>query len=112
MQKAIFASFNIKVKKIETSINCLCIPRVLSSITEKQIKNIFDSVKIGIIDRIDIVGKKGDKHNRVFIHIKKWFITENAIIAQERFQNNQDIKIIYEDPWFWKISVYKKTKNY
>jgi hypothetical protein len=100
------------VKKVEmNNIECLCIPRVQSKITENQIKNIFNQVNIGIIDHIDIITKKDEKYKRVFIHMKKWFATENAKIAQERLQNNQDIKIIYEEPWFWKISVYKKKKK-
>ena len=44
---------------------------------------------------------------RIFVHINKWYNTENAFIAKERLLNGKDIKIIYDDPWFWKISVYK-----
>jgi hypothetical protein len=44
---------------------------------------------------------------RIFIHINKWYNTDNANIAKERLLNGKDIKIIYDDPWFWKISVYK-----
>jgi hypothetical protein len=93
------------------NIDCLCIPRVQPKVTENQIKSIINQVNIGTIHHIDIVTKKDEKYKRVFIHMKKWFTTENAKIAQERLQNNQDIKIIYEDPWFWKISVYKKKKK-
>ena len=92
-------------------MNCLCIPRVHLKITENQIKQVFNQINIGIIDHIDIVTKKDEKYKRVFIHMKKWFTTENAKIAQERLKNNEDIKIIYEEPWFWKISVYKNPKK-
>lgn len=108
--------------------NCVCIPRVLFNTTENQIKNVFNRLNIGIIDRIDIIIKNSNsnpntntnpntnsntsnnniKFKRVYIHFKKWTNTENARIVQERFQNNQDIKIIYEEPWFWKVSAYKK----
>jgi len=92
-------------------IKCLCIPRVDQKTTEKQIKNIFNHLNLALLDHIDIICKKEEKYKRVFIHIKKWFNTENAKIAQNRLQNDKDIKVIYEDPWFWKISVYKKPIN-
>ena len=33
-----------------------------------------------------------------------WFENENAKNARERLMNGKDIKIIYDEPWFWKIS--------
>jgi hypothetical protein len=64
------------------------------------------------IEKIDMVsraGEKGEKYNRVFIHIKKWHDTANAQTAQERLVAGKDIKIVYDDPWFWKVSAYRKT---
>jgi hypothetical protein len=92
-------------------VECLCIPRVEAKITETQIKNIFNKLNIFIIDHIDIIFKKEDKYKRVFIHIKKWLPTENANIALKRLNKNEDIKVIYDDPWFWKISTYKNAKK-
>ena len=95
------------------NIECLCIPRVINSITENHIRKTFTNVNIGLIDHIDIVNKTTDKgipFKRVFIHFKKWFATENGIIAQQRLLNNQEIKIIYDDPWFWKVSLYRKRE--
>ena len=85
----------------------LCIPRVVLNINEKQIRNIFDELNMGIIERIDIVNKtttKGEKFNRVFIHFACWFETENANAALDRLMNGKEIKIMYDDPWFWKAS--------
>ena len=112
------------------NINCVCIPRVLFNTTEVQIKNVFNRLNIGTIDHIDIITKNSEKSTntnnnntnntnnnntnkfkRVYVHFKKWSNTENARIVQERFKNNQDIKIIYEEPWFWKVSAYKKPNN-
>jgi hypothetical protein len=89
----------------------LCIPRVLLNINENQIRKIFDELSIGIIDHIDILNKKnnrGEKFKRVYIHFKKWLDSENAKFAYERLINGKDIKIFYNYPWFWKISVYHK----
>lgn len=92
----------------------LCIPRVYSTIKESHIHKIFKDLNIGTLDHIDIVSKKGekkDKFNRVFIHFKFWNDTENAMIARERLLNGKEIKVIYDDPWFWKISAYRENTN-
>jgi len=90
----------------------LCIPRVFSNIDEKRIRYIFDELNMGIIERVDIVSKtteKGDKFNRVFVHFKRWFSNSNADTARERLLNGKEIKIIYDDPWFWKVSAYREV---
>jgi hypothetical protein len=90
----------------------LCIPRVFLNIDEKRIRRIFDELDIGEIQRIDIVNKtteKGEKFKRVFVHFKRWFETENAVRARERLLEGKEIKIIYDDPWFWKVSAYRET---
>ena len=86
----------------------LCIPRINGNITEKEIRNIIDDLRLGVIRRIDINKKTKTSGNRcVFIHFNKWFDYGNAIIARERLLNGKDIKVIYDQPWFWKISAYR-----
>jgi hypothetical protein len=88
----------------------MCIPRVYPNISEGRIRKIFDELNIGVIDRVDIVSKtteKGERFNRVFIHMDRWFNNSNASVARERLLGGKDIKIIYDDPWFWKVSAYK-----
>jgi hypothetical protein len=115
--KTIKNSVHNKFHQSQSSIS-LCIPRVLSSITQDHIRNVFNKLNIGIINRIDIIPNKQivtktnpntnpntTKYNRVFIHFKKWNDSDNARIAQERFSKGKDIKVIYHEPWFWKISL-------
>ncbi len=88
----------------------MCIPRVYPNISEGRIRKIFDELNIGVIERVDIISKateKGEKFNRVFIHMDRWFHNSNAYAARERLLGGKDIKIIYDDPWFWKVSAYK-----
>ena len=88
----------------------MCIPRVYSNINEGRIRRIINDLNLGVIEHIDIVSKtteKGEKYNRVFIHMERWFQNSNASFARERLLGGKDIKIIYDDPWFWKISAYK-----
>jgi hypothetical protein len=104
----------IDFKTLPANVPVLCIPRVYPNINEQRIRKIFDDLNMGILERIDIVGKnngKGDKFNRVYVHFRRWNTTENAIIARERLLNGKEIKIIYDDPWFWKISAYRETQR-
>jgi len=100
----------IDFRTLPDFIPSMCIPRVYPNITEGRIRKIFDELNIGVIDRVDIVSKnteKGEKFNRVFIHMDRWFHNSNASVARERLLGGKDIKIIYDDPWFWKVSAYK-----
>jgi hypothetical protein len=69
---------------------------------------------MGEIQRIDVVSKtteKGEKFNRVFVHFKRWFANQNADMARERLLNGKEIKIVYDDPWFWKVSAYREANK-
>lgn len=92
----------------------LCIPHVFSNITENRIRRVFDELKLGKIKRIDILQRRnsrGQNYNRVFIHFHKWYNGEEAVQARTRLISGKDIKIVYDNPWFWKVSVNKAEKK-
>jgi hypothetical protein len=99
---------------VPANVPVLCIPRVYLNIEESRIHDIFEELNLGLIDHIDIVGKtteKGEKFNRVFVHFKHWNTSEKACIARERLLTGKEIKIVYDDPWFWKISAYRAPER-
>lgn len=101
----------IDFRTVPINVPSLCIPRVYPNINEARIRKIFDELALGTIDHLDIISKtteKGEKFNRVFIHFRRWYTDGNAGVARERLLNGKDIKIIYDDPWFWKISAYRE----
>ena len=103
------------MSSVDMNVPSLCIPRVFKNINEARIRKTITELNMGIIDKIDIIAKtteKGDTYNRVFIHFKKWFTDGNAAIARERLLNGKEIKIIYDDPWFWKVSAYTARPSY
>jgi hypothetical protein len=107
-------SSQIDFKTLPANVPVMCISRVYPNITESRIRRIFDELDMGIIDRIDMVSKeneKGEKFNRIFIHFQRWNDTENGRISRERLLNGKEIKIIYDDPWFWKVSAYRKPEH-
>jgi hypothetical protein len=100
----------IDFRTIPDCVPSLCIPRVYPNISEGRIRKIFDELGMGVIERVDIVSKtteKGERFNRVFIHMERWFQNSNASVARERLLGGKDIKIVYDDPWFWKVSALK-----
>ena len=108
-------SAHIDFRTLPASVPSLCIPRVFPNIGEGRIRQIFIDLDIGIIDRIDVVKKstdKGEKFNRVFIHFKKWFDNQNANYSRERLLNGKEIKVVYDDPWFWKVSAYREPTKH
>lgn len=98
-----------------TKINItLCIPRVFSNINEERIRAIFRKLSLGNICRIDfvsIINAKGEKYNRVFIHFDEWFKNINADTSLARLHEGKEIKIIYDEPWFWKVTLYRKKET-
>ena len=116
----------IDFRTLPANVPVLCIPRVYPNISEARIRRIFDELDMGVLERIDIVPKgnvvsskhnanpgsdKGDKFNRVFVHFRRWNDSENANIARERLLNGKEIKLIYDEPWFWKISAYREYER-
>ena len=85
----------------------LCIPRVFQNITRERIIGVFSELNLGEIHHIDMIRKtneKGESFNRVFVHFRRWGTSENAVRARQRILSGKEIKIIYDEPWFWKVS--------
>lgn len=88
----------------------LCIPRVFNNITEERLRKAFCEVDLGVIDRFDVIpckNDKGEQFKRVYIHFKKWSWSETAQVARRKLITGEDIKIVYDRPWFWKVSASK-----
>ena len=88
----------------------IVIPHVFANIGEKRIFAIFRRLKIGYIDRIEILNKtdqKGRKFNTVFIHFTHWFDNPNSNQLKHNLLHNKPAKILYDQPWFWHIHLYK-----
>jgi hypothetical protein len=86
----------------------LCIPRAFENISEVRVRTVFEKLDIFTIDRVDVVlrkNEKGDAYKRFFIHIKEWKQTNNAEKAKERLLAGKELKIVYDDPWFWKVGL-------
>jgi hypothetical protein len=98
---------NISLKLIPANVPSLCIPRVFSNIPRDRIFRIVDELGLGRIHGIDMVPKvseKGEKYNRIFIHFTAWSTSKDAEKARQIALSGGEFKILYDDPYFWKVS--------
>jgi hypothetical protein len=109
-------SYFIDFQTLPPNMPSLCIPRTFKNITESLVMEIIQSLQMGQIKNIEIIytsgkqknsSKKEDSYKTIFIHFHYWFNNENACRAREYLLTGKEIKIIYRDPWFWKIYAFK-----
>jgi len=106
-------------KKIDLSIvpinyPSLCIPRVFNNVSEEQIKKVFMNLNFGVIQKIDIIQRKNIKEETykcAFIHFVKW--NNNEYVNKQRIKLllEEELKIMYDQPWYWKISAYRNRNQ-
>ena len=88
------------------NIPSLCIPRVFPNISEARIRKTFEDIFVGRIEKIDII--KGDKFNRVFVHLI-WNNTCDALYVRNQVMTGKDVKVVYDKQWFWMVSASRKS---
>jgi hypothetical protein len=95
----------------------ICIPRTFTTIRGEQTKravfNTFRDLRIGYIDRIDTVHKtdqRGDRYCTVYIHLKWNMANSLARETRQKLLDGQDIKVVYDEPWFWKCTMSNMEK--
>ena len=96
---------------VSLNMPTICIPRVFPNIDEKRIRRIFGDLNIGNIKAVDFASRQaanGDKYNLVYVHFNEWYRNENADIVRTKLLTGKEVKIIYDDPWFWKVTGLKE----
>jgi hypothetical protein len=78
----------------------ICIPRIFNTIPKKRVIEVFNALKLGSIE--DVAVHIGRNFQRVFIHFQYWYNSEFAQSIKKRLLGGEELKIIYNDPWFWK----------
>lgn len=98
----------------------ICIPRTFPTIRGEQTKRAvfktFRDLRIGFIDRIDTVhknDKNGERFCTVYVHLKWNMDNKLARDTRQKLVDGQEIKVVYDEPWFWKCtaSTIEKPEN-
>ena len=98
----------------------ICIPRTFTSIRGKPVKaavfNTLRELKIGHIERIDVVQKtdsRGERYCTIYAHVQWNVRNELARDTRKKLLDGNDVKIVYDEPWFWKCtaSTIEKPEN-
>ena len=101
------------IPEFEPSIH---IGRVHANIDKETIFNTFSVLNIGSIGSIEIIkpgNKQSDKQsgfNRVIVHLNYWYNNGPSTETRERLLSGKEVKIVYNDPWFWKVTAFKPSK--
>lgn len=99
---------NVPARDPKPIIYSLCIPRVFKNISEKRIRAIFYSLKLGFVERVDMVAKSskdGKEYWRVFVHFSEWNERNpTAVQFKVKLDRGEQVKVVYDHPWFWMIS--------
>ena len=102
------AAYSRPAREPQPIIFSVCIPRVFKNITEKRIRAIFYSLRLGFVERVDMVAKtsqKGDEFWRVFVHFSNWNGNNQvAVSMRDKLESGDKVKIVYDNPWFWLIN--------
>ena len=95
----------------------ICIPRTFTTIRGEQTKravfNTFRDLRVGHIDRIDTVHKtdqRGERYCTVYIHLKWNMSNALARETRQKLLDGNDIKVVYDEPWFWKCTMSNMEK--
>ena len=104
----------INLETIADNVPSMCIPRTFVNITRNNVYKTINDLNLGVIDHIDMVrrkNEKGEEFQRVFIHFSKWHSNSVADRARTLLLSGKEVKVIYEDPWFWKISANRSSER-
>lgn len=104
---------------IPSSEPSLCIPRVFANVSEERIIRCWELL-LGVgtdddyIDRVDMIPQhdtsNGYDYWRVFIHFNEWPDTPSSNEIRHRILQGETCKVVYDDPWWWNVSVSRRPK--
>lgn len=89
-----------------SGLKSLYIPRVFLNITEEKIREVFETLELGEIERIDLVPRPYTSGtisaNMAFIYFKYWSQSVSAQNLASRIMDpHREARIVYDDPWYW-----------
>tara|TARA_B100000035_G_C21018266_1_gene562936 strand:+ start:703 stop:1023 length:321 start_codon:yes stop_codon:yes gene_type:complete len=89
----------------------LCIPRVLKDIPCSKIRKLLESSKIGNVLFINEYNSNDSLYKKVVFTIGSNENAENSHLIKKCIDNDENIKLVYNYPWYWRIYVNTPASN-
>ena len=86
-------------------IYTLCIPRVLRDISCSKIRKLLESSKIGNVLSINEYNCSDTLYKKVIFTLGSNDNADNSHLIKKCIDNDENIKLVYNYPWFWRIYV-------
>jgi len=106
---------NMPEKKAPLDNISLFIHHVFSNYSADKVAAVFEKLRIGKVDRVDLISKVGKdkkKYYSAYVHFDHWTNNAAARNFQERlFNPNKEARLVYDDPWYWIVLPYKSNLN-
>lgn len=102
----------INFSYIPDNVPSLFIPRVFQNISEAIIRKTIDKLRLGVIESVEIINKKTDKgkYKSAIIHLRWHTYNKESQYQRESLLSGKEVNIIYDNPWFWKISAFRVSQ--
>ncbi len=121
---AIIKSINLIKIMSSVKIPSVCIPRVHVSMNAEGVSTVFNEVfNMNLVHHVDMVQRTDRNTEQVFyvayVHFNE--VKGKANIEKfnelggdkfvEKINNDLEIRLVYRDPWFWKLRRNTKSKH-
>jgi hypothetical protein len=92
------------------------IPHIFMNIPIQKIKESFEKLDLGKVEKIDSVikmSRDGYYYRMAFIHFEYWNMKNIAARnLREKIENpNKEARLVYDDPWYWLLLPNKSTQQ-
>lgn len=88
----------------------ICIPVVRRNTRANSITDIFKTMCIGNVSRVDLVDSADGRQRSAYVYLD-WIETKENILLQERIRDpTQQARLMYDAPWYWILLVNKNPK--
>ena len=110
-----------KMAQNTIQIPSVCLPRVYYKFDEAYIDQVFNTVfhstnSDSVVDTIDLLDrmdyKTGEPFHLVFVHFRDHVLsTPEAVNFVKKIEGDEEVKLQYRHPWFWKVRKNKTTRR-
>ena len=98
-----------------STLSSIYIPRVYANLSTEFVAETFESLNLGVVDRVEAVARPGDKTTYMaFVYFASWNTGNKAAVhLAERINTNggPQARIVYDDPWYWILLPNKSQKS-